>query len=68
MHQKSNFTASRTTVLSAKSRHGREDEKNSQNCAVVTWNQLQFTSVSKERIEEVFRAPKVLKDGENRGD
>ena len=35
------------------------DEKTGQKRAVVVWNQLQFTSVSIERIEEVFRAPKV---------
>ena len=41
------------------------DEENSQKCVVVAWNQLQFTSVSSERIEELFREPKVVMDEEN---
>ena len=44
------------------------DEENSQKCIVVAWNQLQFTSVSSEKIEEVFRVPKVVRDVENRED
>ena len=32
-------------------------------CAVVAWNQLQFTSVSSEWIEEVSSVTKVAMDG-----
>ena len=39
-----------------------------QKCAVVAWNQLQFTSVTSERIEDEFRVPKVVRDVENRED
>ena len=43
-------------------------QENGQKCAMVAWNQLQFTSVSSEKIEEVFRVPKVVRDVENRED
>ena len=40
-------------------------ENGGQKCAVVAWNQLQFTSVTSERIEDEFRVPKVVRDVEN---
>ena len=37
-------------------------QENGQMCVVVARNQLQFTSVISERIEQVFSVPKVLMD------
>lgn len=44
------------------------DEENSQKCPMVVRDQLQVTSVSSERIDEVFWVPKVFMDKGNRED